>query len=287
MFFETKIQRKLSVVYGSMKGLKLNSCLYEATVMHKRLGPKEHYFTYGIFMFYLDLDELDLLNKKLRFMSRNKFNLFNFRDRDHLQLPRENPDQSKNIRQHLTDYLAANGVTIGTGRIMVLTNLCTMGYQFNPVSFYYCYDEDGKPACSVVEVSNTFREMKPYFLDMKTYSHDRFELNTAKEFYVSPFMELDTHFHFKLNIPEDHLRVSINDYDQSGKLIFVSSLTGRRKELNDSNMLLFFFSFPLITIKIITMIHWQAFLLWARKVKFIRKADNLVLQKEVFRPYES
>ncbi|MEO6284904.1 MAG: DUF1365 domain-containing protein [Dyadobacter sp.] len=270
-----------------MKGFKFNSCLYEATVMHKRLGPKEHYFTYGIFMFYLDLDELDLLNKKLRLMSRNKFNLFNFRDRDHLQLPRENPDQSKNIRQHLTDYLTANGVTIGTGRIMVLTNLCTMGYQFNPVSFYYCYDEAGNPVCSVVEVCNTFREMKPYFLDMKTYSNDRFELNTAKEFYVSPFMELDTHFHFKLNIPEKNLRISINDYNPNGELIFISSLTGKRKELNDSNMLLFFISFPLITLKIITMIHWQAFLLWTRKIKFIKKSDNLRLQKEVFRPYES
>ncbi len=287
MFFETKIQRKLSGVYDSMKGSQFNSCLYKAAVMHKRLSPKEHYFTYNVFMFYLDLDELDILNKRLWFMSRNRFNLFNFRDRDHLQLPRENPDRNKNIRQHLADYLSANGITIGTGRIMVLTNLCTLGYQFNPVSFYYCYDENENPVCSVVEVCNTFREMKPYFLDMKTYSNDRFELHTAKEFYVSPFMELDTHFHFKLNIPQGNLRIKINDYDPEGKLIFVSSLTGKRKPLNDSNMLLFFFSFPLITIKIITMIHWQAFLLWARKIKFIRKADNLILQKEVFRPYES
>jgi len=151
----------------------INSCLYKAKVMHHRLAPKVHRFHYNVFMFYLDLDEIDMLSKKLKFMSRNRFNLFNFRDKDHLQLPKENPDASKNIRQHLTDYLSANGVNIGNGRIMVLTNLCTMGYQFNPVSFYYCYDEEGNIVCSIVEVCNTFLEMKPYFLGAQTMDGDR------------------------------------------------------------------------------------------------------------------
>ncbi|MFD2144357.1 DUF1365 domain-containing protein [Mucilaginibacter antarcticus] len=142
----------------------INSCLYKATVMHHRFSPKVHRFNYDVFMFYLDLDEIDTLSKKLRLMSRNRFNLFNFRDKDHLQLPKENPDTSKNIRQHITDYLHQNSVDIGNGRIMVLTNLCTLGYQFNPVSFYYCYDEQDNVVCSIVEVCNTFREMKPYFL---------------------------------------------------------------------------------------------------------------------------
>src|SRR4029078_1727130 len=115
------------------------------------LSPKEHRFHYDIFMFYLDLDEIDDLSKNLKLMSRNRFNLFNFRDKDHLQLPRENPDTSKNIRQHIRDYLSENGVTIGNGRIMVLTNLCTLGYQFNPVSFYFCFDEEGNALSSVVE----------------------------------------------------------------------------------------------------------------------------------------
>ena len=139
-----------------MENNVINSCLYKARVMHHRLSPKQHVFWYDVFMFYLDLDEINTLSKKLKWMSRNRFNLFNFRDKDHLQLPRENPDTSKTVREHITDYLQENAVNIGNGRIMMLTNLCTLGYQFNPVSFYFCYDEQDNPICSVVEVCNTF-----------------------------------------------------------------------------------------------------------------------------------
>ena len=236
-------------------------------------------------MFYLDLDEIDSLSKRLKFMSRNRFNLFNFRDKDHLQLPRENPDTSKNIRQHITDYLNQNGVTIGNGRIMVLTNLCTVGYQFNPVSFYYCYDEAGNIVCAVVEVCNTFLEMKPYFLGADTMQGDTFKLNTEKYFYVSPFIDMDTNFDFDLHIPGEKLQVKIDDYTKSGDRFFISTLSGTKKPLTDANLLYYFFSFPLITVKVITLIHWQAFKLWLKKIPFHRKADDMDLQREVYRPY--
>ena len=253
--------------------------------MHNRLAPKVHRFHYDVFMFYLDLDEIDALSKRLKFMSRNRFNLFNFRDKDHLQLPRENPDNSKNIRQHITDYLATNGVTIGNGRIMVLTNLCTFGYQFNPVSFYYCYDEAGAPLCAIVEVCNTFLEMKPYFLGRDTMKDGQFKVNTEKYFYVSPFIEMDTNFDFDLHIPGEKLQVKIDDYDKAGKRFFISTLSGTKKELNDSTLLYYFLSFPLITVKVIGLIHWQAFKLWLKKIPYYKKDENLNLQKEVYRPY--
>jgi DUF1365 family protein len=255
--------------------------------MHHRLAPKDHRFHYEIFMFYLDLDEIDGLAKRLKFMGRNKFNLFNFRDKDHLQLPRENPDTSKNIRQHLTAYLLANGVDIGNGRIMVLTNLCTAGYQFNPVSFYFCYDENNQPICSIVEVCNTFLEMKPYFLGADTRQGEEFKLNTAKYFYVSPFIDMDTNFDFDLHIPGEKLQVKIDDYDKDGKRFFISTLSGVRKPLTDANLLLYFFSFPLITLKVIGLIHWQALKLWSKKLPFHKKEADMALQKEVYRPYKS
>jgi DUF1365 family protein len=263
----------------------MNSCLYKARVMHNRLAPKVHGFHYDVFMFYLDLDEINTLHKQLKFMSRNRFNLFNFRDRDHLQLPREKPDASKNIRQHLTDYLLANGADIGKGRIMVLTNLCTLGYQFNPVSFYFCYDEQDHPVCSVVEVCNTFREMKPYFLGNDSLQGDCFKLNTEKYFYVSPFIDMDTSFDFDLHIPGDRLQLKIDDYDKAGARFFISTLSGDRNPLTDSTLLLYFFSFPLITLKVISLIHWQALKLWLKKIPFHKKEDDLELQKEVYRPY--
>jgi DUF1365 family protein len=263
----------------------VNSCLYKAKVMHHRLAPKVHSFHYNVFLFYLDLDEIDLLNKHLKFMSRNRFNLFNFRDKDHLQLPREKPDTSKNVRQHITAYLEQNGVNLGNGRIMVLTNLCTLGYQFNPVSFYFCYDEAGLPICSVVEICNTFLEMKPYFLGADTRHDEAFKLNTEKYFYVSPFIDMDTNFDFDLSIPGEKLRIKIDDYDKEGKRFFISTLNGIKKPLTDANLLLYFISFPLITIKVITLIHWQAFKLWLKKIPFHKKESHKELQKEVYRPY--
>jgi DUF1365 family protein len=270
-----------------MADAPINSCLYKAKVMHHRLAPKDHRFHYEIFMFYLDLDEIDHLSKKLKFMSRNRFNLFNFRDKDHLQLPKEKPDTSKNIRRHITDYLQSNGVAIGNGRIMVLTNLCTAGYQFNPVSFYFCYDEDNQPVCSVVEVCNTYLEMKPYFLGADTRQGENFELNTAKYFYVSPFIEMDTNFDFDLQIPGEKLQMKIDDYDKAGKRFFISTLSGTRKPLTDANLLLYFFSFPLITLKIIGLIHWQALKLWLKKIPYHKKEADKHLQTEVYRPYRS
>ncbi|MGZ3765934.1 MAG: DUF1365 domain-containing protein, partial [Mucilaginibacter sp.] len=217
----------------------------------------------------------------------NRFNLFNFRDRDHLQLPKEKPDVSKNVRQHITDYLQIQGVTIDSGRIMVLTNLCTLGYQFNPVSFYFCYDENEQPVCSIVEVCNTFREMKPYFLGADTKKDDHYKLNTAKFFYVSPFIDMDTNFDFDLEIPGEKLQIRIDDFDQRGERFFISTLSGDRKALTDANLLIYFISFPFITLKVIAMIHWQALKLWMKKLPFHKKGADQELQKEVYRPYRS
>lgn len=270
-----------------MKQDHLNSCLYKARVMHNRLHPKKHKFHYNIFMFYLDLAELDSISQKFRWLSRNRFNLFNFRDSDHLQLPIENPDKSKKIREHITQYLAENLVDIGNGRIMLLTNLCTMGYQFNPVSFYICYNELDEPVCTVVEVCNTFKEMKPYFLGNETFNDNKFHLHTYKNFYVSPFIDLDFYFDFNVKVPGERLNIAINDYDESGELYFMSSLQGEKAALTDTNMIRYFFSIPLVTIQITWLIHWQALKLWAKQIGFHRKADNPQLQTEVYRRYKS
>ncbi|QQL50379.1 DUF1365 domain-containing protein [Mucilaginibacter ginkgonis] len=264
----------------------INSCLYKAKVMHHRLAPKKHSFHYNVFMFYLDLDEIDSLSKRLKLMSRNRFNLFNFRDKDHLQLPAGNPDTSKQVREQIKNYLATQGVHIGNGRIMLLTNLATLGYQFNPVSFYFCYNEAGEPVCSVVEVCNTFREMKPYFLGSDTRTGNTFHLNTTKYFYVSPFIDMDTNFDFSLDVPDEKLNIRIDDFDKEGNRFFISTLNGNRTALTDARLLLYFLSFPLITLKVMAMIHWQALKLWIKKIPFHKKEAQKELQKGVYRAYK-
>jgi len=266
--------------------MNMNSCLYKANVLHYRLSPKEHFFRYKVFLFYLDLDELDGLHQQLRWLSRNRFNLFNFRDRDHLQLPADRPDSSKDIRTHLAGYLRMQGVEIGRGRIQVLTNVCTLGYQFNPVSFYFCYDEQGLPLCSVAEVGNTFREMKPYFLGPDSLQGQEFRQRTPKYFYVSPFIDMDTSFDFGLMIPDEKLQVRIDDYDGEGNRFFISTLSGSRVALTDANLLRYFFSIPLITLKVIGLIHWEAFRLWRKKIRFHKKEAHKDLQQGVYREYK-
>lgn len=260
----------------------MNSCLYRAKVMHNRLAPKKHSFHYNVFMFYLDLNEIDILANKLALFSKNKFNFFSLRDSEHLQLPLENPDKSKTIREQISRYLSENGVTIGNGRIMLLTNLNVLGYNFNPVSFYYCYDETEAPLCVVAEIGNTFGEMKPFLLNKENLNDTVYHLNTTKYFYVSPFIDHDTNFDFNIGIPGEKLNIRIDDYKNEERF-FISTLKGVKKDINNANLLWYSIRFPFITLKIITLIHWNAVKLWMKKIPYHRKAENQELQKDVYR----
>ena len=237
-------------------------------------------------MFYLDLDEIDGLARRMRWMKRNRFSLFNFRDKDHLKLPAGAPDTTMDVRAQITAYLKTQQIDIGKGRIMLLTNLCTLGYQFNPVSFYFCYDGEDRPLCSVVEVGNTFREMKPYFLGGDSRLANSFRSRATKYFYVSPFIDMDTHFEFDLTIPDEKLQIRIDDHDQEGRRFFISTLSGNRVPLSDANLLRYFFSFPLITLKVIGLIHWEAFRLWLKKIPYHKKTAQKDLQRGIYRPYK-
>lgn len=277
----------------------MNSSLYSCRVMHHRLAPKTHSFGYRVYLFYLDIEELPMLAKKLSWLSVNRFNLFNFRDKDHLHLPEESADQhqdpgqqrstdqNKNLREKLKKYLHQNGLELGAGRVMLLTNLAVLGYNFNPVSFYFCFDEQGAPLCAVAEISNTFREMKLFLIKKEEMEGERFRQRVEKYFYVSPFIDLDTLFDFDLAIPNEKLTIRIDDYDQQGNRFFLSTLMGDRKPLTNTNLLRYFFSIPMIPLQVMTLIHWQAFLLWRKKFSFHKKKANQQLQKDVYKPLKT
>jgi DUF1365 family protein len=270
----------------------MNSSLYKAQVMHHRLEPKNFQFHYNVFMFYIDLDELEMLSKKFWFISRNKFNVFAFRDKDHLQLPRENPDKTRSTKEHILDYLKANGVELKAPKIMLLTNLCTFGYQFNPVSFYFISETFPSPvgegpglrAC-IAEISNTFHEMKPYFIGKECFDGNKFQLNTAKFFYVSPFSEMDSNFDFNLGIPEEKLNIRIDSFGKE-KRFFISTLTGTKKELTNAKLAWYALRFPFITMQIILLIHWNALKLWIKKIRYYKKEEYKELQRDVYKPYK-
>ncbi len=260
----------------------MNSCLYECSVMHHRFSPKVHHFEHRIFMFYLDLDELDTVAQQNILFSRNRRNIYSFRDDDH------EPAGQNPLKERILNFLWQNGIYLGAGgSVRLLTLPRVFGYVFNPVSIYYCFNEAGKPVCSVAEVGNTFREMKLYLLGREQLgADDTFSKVVPKHFYVSPFSNLTLNFDFKLKIPGDDLNIQIDDRDEDKKIL-ISTLAGKRVELTNRALFGFTLKYPLITLKVIFLIHYQALRLWLKRVPFYRKAQNFALQREVLRPHST
>jgi DUF1365 family protein len=280
----------------------MNSCLYECEMMHARFSPQLHHFGYRIFMFALDLDELDALHHKLALFSFNRSNLYAFREGDYLPTneprfpapssPAEPTTALRSpvlpLKARVAAFLAAHGIDLTDGRVLLVTLPRVAGYVFNPVSFYFCYDHSGKAVAAIAEVTNTFKEMKPYFIPLQsTAEHPgEFHLRVPKHFYVSPFSDVDVEFDFILRAPGDALTVKIDDYTK-GQRSFTSRLGGKRRPLTTARLAWFTLKYPLITLRIIASIHWHAFLLWIKKVPWFPKAGRPREQRELFRPHAS
>lgn len=258
----------------------MNSCLYECTVMHHRFTPKTHHFQHRLFMFYFDLDELDLLRKRIALFSYNRQNLYNFCDADH------EPSGNNPLKERLAAFLQKSGIDSGPfGRVMLLTLPRIFGYVFNPISIYFCFDGEGKPVAAVAEVGNTFQEKKLYLLRAADLSpNDIFKKMVAKHFYVSPFSALNLSFDFRLKIPGETLDIKIDDREGEEKIL-ISALIGKRAALNNGNLLWFTIKYPLVTLKVIFLIYWHALRLWLKGAPFHRKAANTHFQQEVLRPH--
>lgn len=259
--------------------MELKSCMYEADVVHIRTAPKFHKFKYKIFNFYLDLQEVSELSKSSFLFSYNRWNLFSFYDKDHIQ------SGFSSCYENLKHFLKESGITEEIKTIKLLTNLRILGYVFNPVSFYFCFNETGELVCSVPEVGNTFGEIKPYLgLKNKDAKHTIGDpdvyIREQKNFYVSPFISLDSEFEFRLNVPLDSLKIGVDSYENKNRIL-TTSFIGKKIEFRTKNLLKLFAQFPFITVKIITLIHLQAFLLWIKKIPYIKKNRNLENQTGV------
>jgi len=256
--------------------MELNSKIYECRVMHHRLEPKKNAFHYGIFTFLLDLDELEKMDKELKFFSLEKWNLFSFYKKDHLDYG------FPTHKENLISYVRQLGFTEDISKVYIIANPRVLGYTFNPVCFYYFYSQNGECVCAVSEVHNTFGEMKPFFFTKEDMVDNKYFNKTYnKYFYVSPFQDLETSFEFKLYPPNDKMKIEIDDW-QNEKKVFLSSYFGDKKEMKDSNLIYYFFKYPLITLRVILLIHWQAMILLLKKVPFYRKMENQELQRGVY-----
>lgn len=261
----------------------MNSCFYECDVFHRRLRPKQHEFLYRVFYFCIDLDELDAVRQTLKIFGVNRPNLYSLWDQDHFQYgPGTRP-----IADNVREFLERSGCPLDAGgSIRMLCFPRMLGYVFNPVTIYFCYRADGTPHASVAEVGNTFRELKPYLVPCTPDGKSDFEVRVRKEYYVSPFSPVDLDFHFRFHLPDEKLRIYVDDYDAEGKVL-VSTLTGNRRDMTFANLLRFTAKFPFITLKVIFLIHWHAFRLWLKRVPFFWKETRTQYQRDVFRPHKS
>ena len=251
------------------------SCLYECTVMHRRLHPKRHEFVYRIFLFLLDLDEIPALTRDVPIFSAGEPNLYSLRNEDYFQF------HSEGLRANLETFLQTRNFTEKPTRIRLLTLPRFLGYTFNPISIFFCFDRENRPIASVVQVGNTFGELKPYLVPLDP-DGNAFHLRVPKNYYVSPFSPLDLAFDFRFQIPGERLHIAIDEYEGDRKIL-LSTLTGQRSELTAWNLARLTAAFPLVTLKIIFLIHWEALRLWLKGIPFHMKEENPDRQTGTFR----
>ena len=252
----------------------MNSCIYNGTVTHTRFKPIRHNLRYKTFSLLLDLDEVEKLDKKLSIFSHNKFNLFSFYDKDH------GDRDGSSLKTWVLSNLKKFNIYQNINTIKLLCYPRIFGYVFNPLSIFYCYDNTNLKAI-FYEVKNTFNEQHTYIF--KVNNNEKIDQKCKKKFYVSPFMDMETYYNFKLLEPNEKLSVYIKQTDNEGTVL-TATQTGDKKELSLKQLILNFIKYPLMTIKIISSIHYEALLLW-KKGAIYRKRDKKLKNNLSFEEY--
>jgi hypothetical protein len=242
----------------------MNSALYAGTVIHQRLRPKRHRLKYRLAQGLFDLDELDGVAGKLRFLSRNRFNLFAFHDRDY------GDGSDTPLREQIEAHLRAAGLAPDGGPIRLLAMPRVLGHIFNPIAIWFCHRSDGSLLAIIYEVTNTLKQRHSYLIPVTDGADGTIRQSCAKTLYVSPFMDMDMAYDFAIRPPGEKVQIVVNGRDGEGPLIS-ASFAGRRRLLTDGALLGIFFTIPFVTLKTVAGIHWEALKLWLKGIR-IRRA---------------
>ncbi len=243
----------------------MNSHLLQGKVRHRRSRPAVYEFEHDVYYFALDLGELDQVASRLRLVSRNRRNVYSFRDSDHLLPPAED------VRAAVWDHLRAEGFDPDGWRVTLVTSLRVLGYVFNPASFYLCRNRAGELEVVVVEVHNTYHERHVYTL-RPALTPAAHVASMDKGFYVSPFIDLDASYTVRVQDRPDGLRIVI-DETEHGLPLLQASMVLQRVPLRDRTLLRLFARHPLVPHKTTGMILWHALRLRLMGVRFHRHGE--------------
>ena len=241
----------------------MNSCIYNGFVSHTRYKPVKHSLRYNTFSLFIDLDEIENLSKNNFIFSFNKFNIFSFFNKDH------GDRDGLCLKNWVLNKLKKFDINKDINNIKLLCYPRVFGYVFNPLSIFYCYENKNLRAV-MYEVKNTFNEQHTYIFKVK--SNNEISQKCKKKFYVSPFMDMETQYEFKLLNPDENLSVLIKQSDKDG-IVLTAVQKGVKKEFNMKQLLVNFVLYPLMTLKIIGAIHYEALRLWKKGAKY-RSRDN-------------
>ncbi|MBX9458233.1 MAG: DUF1365 family protein [Rhizobium sp.] len=243
----------------------LASALYPGHVTHARLKPRVHRLNYRIYSLLLDLDELDEVDRRLRWFSVDRFNLFSFHRRD------RGDGSGRDLKGQVERAMRAAGVEPDGGPIRLLTMPRLLGWAFNPLSTYFCHRRDGTLVAILWEVDNTFHQRHAYMIPVEGAGPGgEIVQHCDKAFYVSPFMQMDLRYEFRVKPPADTLSIRIDTFDAGGKVLAARHMA-RKQALTDAALLRAFVAIPFLTLRVIGGIHWEALKIWLKRVRLVSR----------------
>jgi DUF1365 family protein len=242
--------------------------LYLGEVMHARLKPMGHRFSYRVMSLSIDLDRLDAADRQSRLFAVNRAALYSFHEADHGER------DGSHLRIYAQRRAAEHGVDLTGGRVLLLCYPRLLGFTFNPLSVYFCHRAGGELALIIYEVRNTFGELHAYVLPVEPgeISEAGIRQQHDKLFYVSPFIEMAMRYRFRVSPPGENVKLRILETDREGPLL-AATFNGHRQRLTTRSLLRAFFALPLVTFKIVAAIHWEALRLWLKGARLVPRQN--------------
>ena len=239
----------------------IESGIYVGTLRHRRFSPRRHEFTYPLFLAFLDVDRIPELMRVSRLASYNRANVVSYRESDHFG------DPNLPLRERMLRDACRQERAHARGKTFLLTHLRYCGYNFNPVSFFYCYDRDDRFSSVMAEVNNTFAETHNYWLtpDCEVPAGDSKRYQFRKAFHVSPFFSMDQRYDWTFTAPGERMTVQCANFEKDA-LVFDSTLTLERREWSARELHRAVLAYPFLTARVIAAIHWHALRLLVKGV---------------------